>query len=467
MKLSTLFLALIFGLGLVSAPAYADSSETIKEQTTKLKDYGGVGDLESYCKSKIKVSIDEKSFSKAIALPENKDKIENLYRQCSKPIRAVKEWCAKGYKKNVQEQITSYVCRYDAGKPKMGLKKGVLTMTTDWKVEPNDWSLNAVGGVLKDGDFNVIQAALIKNDMGRIKDAMADMKRRCGHDVKWKVDWKSFSAEIDKRTGSNNLPAIWQQCSAPLMGLEAMCTNGQSDLMKSQVDSFECRFDKKTEADMVLKGKKLVLTSNFDTKGLKEWGKMLVWDTLRDGEFSVNEAAFIRDEEEHLQRLYSTLVDGKCKTKIKWAIDWKSFKGEMDKRLATGEKTSIYSACGVPLNRLADVCGSDSKNKVKKKISSYKCAYGGPKKQKLSLKKGKFEYRVDFAADDAYGAVDKFLVKKKVIKKKPAPKKLSPKELSQIRRILGEGANTQQCYKGCARRCTTQSCKNTCRSGCQ
>jgi len=347
----------------------------------------------------------------------------------------------------------------------MTLKKGVLTMTTNWEREPNDWSKISVGNVLTDGGFNLSEAALIRNDMGRIKDSNLDMKRSCKGEVKWKVDWKSFKGELDKRTGSNNLPSIWQNCYRPLEALEGLCTAGKAKLMKEQVSSFVCRFDKNSDPMMTLNGKELTLVSNFKKKAGLEGASILIGDLLRDGNFSVRQAAFIKEEEANLQRLYSNAANDKCHSKIAWSIDWKSLTGEMNKRLSKEDKTLLYASCGVPLNRLADICGSDRKNKVKAKIKSYACVFGGPKKGKLSLKRGKLQYNVDFTAEDSYGTFDKFLVKNKVVKKRPPPKKLSPKDLASIRRILGEGANTQQCYKKCARRKgarARQQCRNSC-----
>ncbi len=469
MKLSISLLTIsTLAVGFMAQPAHADSAASIiKEQTKKLEEYGGLGDVKSYCnaKSKLKVSIDAKSFSKVIGTAKYEDKASNLYSHCSKPMKALRDWCADGYDKVVREQVSSYVCRYDAGDSRISLKKGVLTMSTNWESTPNDWTKNSVGSVLKDGDFTVAQAALIRNDTDRIKDARADMKRRCKGEVKWSVDWKSFRGELDKRTKSNNLTAIWQYCNAPLEALEQLCTNDQAKLMKDQVKSFVCRYDKSSEATMTLEGKVLTLVSNFKKNAGKEGAANLVGDTLRDGDFSVRQAAFIREEEADLKRLYSSNADSKCKTKIDWSIDWQSFKGEIDKRLSKEDKTLLYASCGVPLNRLADICGSDRKNKVKAKIKSYSCVYGGPKKQRLSLKKGKLQYNVDFTAEDSYGDFDKFLVKNKVVKKRPKPKKLSPKDLASIRRILGSQANTQQCYKACARRKgarARQQCRNSC-----
>lgn len=454
-------------VGLLAPTAQADSAASIiKEQSESLAKYGGLEDLENRCKSKFKVSIDAASFSKVVGLAKNEDKVKNLYSHCSKPIRALTDWCANGYDKVVKKQVSSYVCRYDAGKPKMTLKKGVLTMTTDWEREPNDWTKNSLGNVLKDGDFSVAQAALIRNDTARIKDSRADMKRRCKGAIAWSVDWKSFKGELSKRTGSNNLPAIWQQCGAPLAALEGLCVNGQTKLMHDQVSSFVCRFDKNSEPTMTLQNNVLTLVSNFESKAGDEGAKNLVGDTLRDGDFSVRQAAFIRDEEANLQRLYGAKVDNACKSKIAWSVDWKGFVGEIDKRLSKEDRTLLYASCGVPLNRLADICGSDRKNKVKAKIKSYSCVFGGPKKQKLSLKKGQLQYHVDFTAEDSYGAFDAFLVKSKVVKKRPIPKKLSPKDLASIRRILGEGANTQSCYKACARRKGARA-KQQCRNSCQ
>jgi len=459
-------------MGLFSQSASADSAaEIIKEQTEQLN--RRLGDLENRCKTKIKASIDVKSFSKVVGLKANEEKVGNLYSHCSKPIRELTDWCANGYDKPVKEQISSYVCRYDDGKRAMSLKQGVLTMTTNWEREKHDWSKNAVGNVLSEGDFSVSQAALIRNDTGRIKSGTGDMKRSCNHSVKWKVDWKSFKGELNKRVGSNNLTQIWQQCAAPLRALELMCDNAQAELMAEQVKSFVCRFDAKADAaananaGVSLKNKVLSVSSNFAPKGgLQEWANNLVGDALRDGDFSVRQAAFMKSEEADLQRLYSSHADNKCGTKIGWSIDWKSFIGEVDKRLSKQEKTSIYASCGVPLNRLGDVCGSDRKNKVKAKVKSYTCSYGGKKKQKFALKKGKLAFHVDFSAEDSYGSFDAFLVKNKVVKKRPEPKKLSPKDLASIRRVLGGQRNTQQCYKTCARKRGARA-KQQCRNSCQ
>lgn len=457
-------------VGLLSQPAYADSAaSTIKEQTEKLQKRGGLEDLQNYCKakSKLKVSIDAKSFSKAIGNAKYEDKVEdNIYRRCSNPLTALKDWCANGYDEAVQKQVSSYVCRFDAGKQSVTLKKGVLTLTTDLEVPPHEWTKHAVGAVLKEGDFTLSQAALIRNDTKRIKSASGDMKRRCKGEVNWSVDWKSFKGELDKRTGSNNLRQVWQNCYEPLRALENLCTNAQTKLMKDQVSSFVCRYDRKSEATMTLEGKVLTLVSNFEKNAGEEAVNNLVGDTLRDGDFSVRQAAFIKAEEAQIQRLYSAEADDKCGTKIAWSVDWKSFEGEINKRLSKEDKTLLYASCGVPLNRLASICGGDRKNKVKAKIKSYSCVYGGPKKQKMALKKGKLQYNVDFTAEDSYGAFDKFLVKNKVIKKRPPPQKLSPKDLARIRRILGSQANTQQCYKACARRKGARA-KRQCRSSCQ
>lgn len=456
----------VLSLGLFHSIAHANSpASIIQAQTEELKLRGGMGDVEMYCKHKFKVSIDAASFSKVVA--KNESKAGNLARHCRNPISAVRHLCAMGYDKEVKSQISSYVCQYKEGKPKMSLKKGVLTMTTNWEREPNDWSKKAVGNVLRKGEFSVSQAALIKNDKGRIKSAMADMKRRCGHQVKWKVDWKSFEGRLNSFIADDNQTAIWQQCVEPLSALEGLCASGQAKLMKQQVSSYVCRYDKDVDANMVLKGKTLSLTSNFQPKGmgLAEWAKNLVGDTLRDGDYSVRQAGFMRNENADLQRLYSTNTDERCKTKIAASIDWKSFLGEVDKRLSKQSKTSIYDSCAVPLARLADVCGSDPKNKVKAKIKSYTCTMGGTKKRKLTLKGGNLHYYVDFRADDSYGYTDTFLVKNRVIKKKPKPKKLSPKDLAKIRQILGQGANTQSCYKSCAGRRgarARQQCRNTC-----
>ena len=465
--LATGFLATGFlATGFLAQPAFADSGASIvKEESANLAEYGGLEDLQNRCKSKFKVSIDSATFSKVAGLAKNEDKAKNLHSHCSKPMRALTDWCANGYDKVVKKQVSSYVCRYDSGEPKMALKKGVLTMTTNWEPESNNWSKDAIGNVLMDGEFSVAQSALIRNDTARIKDSRADMKRRCKGEVKWTVDWKSFKGELNKRTGSNNLPAIWEQCGAPLAALEGLCVGGQSKLMLDQVSSFVCRFDKGRDATMTLENKVLTLVSNFESKAGTEGAKNLVGDTLRDGDFSVRQAAFIRNEEKDLQRLYGERVDSACKTKIAWSIDWKGFLGEINNRLSNKDKTLLYASCGVPLNRLADICGSDRKNKVKAKVKSYKCVFGGPKKQKLTLKKGELQYHVDFTAEDSYGAFDAFLVKNKVVKKRPPPKKLSPKDLASIRRILGEGANTQSCYKACARRKgarAKQQCRNTC-----
>ena len=83
----------------------------------------------------------------------------------------------------------------------------------------------------------------------------------------------------------------------------------------------------------------------------------------------------------------------------------------------------------------------------------------------MALKKGKLQYNVDFTAVDSYGDFDKFLVKNKIVQKRPPPKKLSPKDLASIRRILGSQANSQQCYKACARRKGARA-KQQCRKGC-
>ncbi len=454
-------------IGLFPKPAQADSAASlVAEQDKKLNEYGGLGDVNMYCKHKFKVSIDAKSFSKVIGQAKNEDKAGNLYNHCSKPLTAVKDWCALGYAKEVKEQISSYVCRYSAGKPQMSLKKGVLTMTTNWEREQHDWTKQSVGNVLRKGGFTLTQAALIKNDNGRIKSANLDMKRRCKHEVKWKVDWKSFTGELNKRIEDDNRRSIWQHCLGPLAALEDMCSNNQAKLMANQVSSYVCRFDKNAGAKMVLSGKTLTFSSNMPKNGVGvEKAKELVADTLRDGAFSVRQAAFMRDEDAHLQRLYSSAADSKCSTKIAWNIDWKSLEGEVDKRLSKEDKTSIYAACGVPLDRISDVCGSDRKNKVKQKIKSYTCVLGGKGKSALALKNGKLIYAVDFGVENAYGMVDKFLVKNRVIKKKPKPKKLSPKDLAKIRRILGQGAATQGCYRRCDRvrgARAKQRCRNTC-----
>ncbi len=468
-------------VGMFSQPAYADSAASIiKEQNEKLQQYGGLGDVEMYCKHKPKASIDIKSFSKALGMKKHKGSASDLYSHCATPLKTIRDWCAEGYDKPVKEQISSYVCRYDDGPSKMTLRKGVLTMTTSWTAETahydSRWRKSAIGAVLRKGSFSLSQAALIHDDNERLKSMLLDMKRGCdGHKVKWKVDWKSFKQEIDKRVTHNGLPAthpsnnllgIWRQCLSPLTALEQLCSNGQTKLMRDQVSSFVCRFDKNAGSKMVLKDKVLTLTSDFkmDT-GPTEWGDILVGATLRDGEFSVRQAAFIRGEDADFKRLYSAKANDRCNTKIAWSIDWKSLEGEMDKRISKKDKTSIYSACGVPLDRLADVCGSDRKNKVKKKIKAYTCVFGGDKKQKLTLSRGTLQYHVDFGAKDSYGAVDTFLVKTRIVKKKPKPKKLSPKDLAKIRRILGEGANTQRCYRACDRvrgARAKQQCRNKC-----
>jgi len=241
--------------------------------------------------------------------------------------------------------------------------------------------------------------------------------------------------------------------------------------MAKQVESFVCRFDAKadanTNANVSLKNKVLSVRSNFNPKtSLQEWANNLVGDTLRDGDFSVRQAAFMRAEEASLQRLYSSHADNKCGSKIGWSIDWKSFIGEVDKRLSKQEKTSIFASCGIPLNRLGDICSSDRKNKVKAKIKNYTCSFGGAKKQKLALKKGNLAFHVDFSAEDSYGSFDAFLVKNKVVKKRPKPKKLSPKDLASIRRIMGEGVDTQRCYRACDRVRGARA-KRECRSRCQ
>jgi len=65
-------------VGLLSQPAFADSGASIvKEQSKKLAEYGALGDVKNYCnaKSKLKVSIDSKTFSKVVGLSKYEDRV--------------------------------------------------------------------------------------------------------------------------------------------------------------------------------------------------------------------------------------------------------------------------------------------------------------------------------------------------------------------------------------------------------
>ncbi|GEM_PF-7001494 len=459
-RLLLLLFALFLSSTMVSTAFAEDYSA---EQNENLKKFY-IDKIKSRCKTEFKLSVDTKSFEKALA--KDSSKKSSLFRYCGKPLDIIAEYCALGFGQKAVKKIKSYQCKYKAGEPQISLKGGVLTMTHSMGSRDKVGKIVKVklGKTLKHGKFTVAQAYLISEDEKRLKGYINDISRSCeGYKLKWKVDWKSFTPALDKRLGSNNLRAIWQECYDPVRAIMGRCNNGQTDLVKKQIKSYTCRYG---EPSMTLKGGKLVHTSDLTLEKPISWTKDHLGDVIKDGEFSARQMDFIKEENADFKRLFSDAANSACGTKIEWKIDWKSLEGEMNKRLSKEDKTSIYDACGVPMNRLSDVCRENkAAPKVKKKIKSYVCEAGG-KKPKLTLKKGKFTYKVSFGAKDVYGFVDKFLVKKKIVKKRPAPKKLSPKDLAKIRRIIGQGAKVSKCYKGCRLRCSTQSCIQKCRNRC-
>ena len=470
MRLLSVGIAVLLSANVAQANAYFD------EQDKQLQRY--LEDLKSRCKANFSAKIDRASFEKVVA-SEEKRRAENLYAHCNVPIRAITQWCANGMGDSIGKEIKSYTCRYAEGPSQASLEGSDLVVTTSWSKDGSAWSKAAqvqTGRLLRKGAFSAGQALVIRENEDRLKDLLLDLPRNCkGYELDWKVDWKSFLPLIDARLGQDPSHAIWQECYEPLRALTQRCDKGQGELVKAQVRSYVCQYDANAETELSLKEGAYVLTTNMQ-KEKRQWYADRLGDQLIDGAFvdgqalSVRQTDFMKEQDQDFKRVFADEFEYKCGAPLTWSIAWASFVNEVDKRLAKEETTSIYDACGVPINRLMDVCATDSKvaAKVKKKIKRFSCTFGGKRKRKLSLKKKTLVYRVDFGAKDAYGFVDRFLVKKRILKKRPPPKKLSADELAKIRRILGSGVSpVQRCKRACSKQCRGASNRSKCKSRCR
>lgn len=295
------------------------------------------------------------------------------------------------------------------------------------------------------------------------------IKRHCKHDVKLTVDWQSFAPQHDKRIKDSNADPLWLLCGEPLKGLGRVCDRGHSDLVQQQVKTVLCRYNAGNPASLSLKDGALMVSVRPKTRAYRGWVDEQLGGAIRAGAFTVAQADFIQEQNADFKRRFGEGITRRCGVAIPWRIEWASFTAEIEARLAKQDDTSIYDACGLPYERLGDVCEAGKASKVKKKITAYVCSFGGPGKRGLKLKGGEVRYQLDFSAKKPYVFVDKFLVKKRIIKKRPKPRKMSAK---QARALLRERVSPKQrCWRGCDRRCrhagNRSRCKSRCRGGCR
>jgi len=295
--------------------------------------------------------------------------------------------------------------------------------------------------------------------------------RYCETKIKASIDWGSFASEVRKIAKKKKVPSIFNKCGDALDHLKTLCqADGYKDNVQAQVTSYRCRYDDKTNPSVVLKGKKMIFTINWTAEGLHRLARKATEEQLRDGEYNLRQAKLIRSENGYFRKLTVTPTNKKCETKISAEIDWPSFAAEVDKRLDKNREVSIQSACSLPLQRLGAICDWDKKKPVQKKVTSYKCVFGGKKKRSIKLKKGALEYRVDFSARKNVGLVDKFLIKKRIAKKRPPVPKDADKTLRDtLREDEKNRTPAQKCQRGCSKKCSSvrARAKNACRKRCR
>ena len=126
----------------------------------------------------------------------------------------------------------------------------------------------------------------------------------------------------------------------------------------------------------------------------------VVWAGIAAG-FSLRQKKFMKQQDEYFKKEVDS-ANKKCAIALKAAIDWASFKGEMDKALDKKINYSFYGYCSSPVSNLRGMCDdADAKAEVKKKVKSYTCKFGGKGKRKMTLKGGKLTFWVDWEAANA------------------------------------------------------------------
>ena len=316
------------------------------------------------------------------------------------------------------------------------------------------------------------QQAIVDNGNKLLKRFKTDaVNRACKSKIEARIEWKGFLAEIGKTIDKDDVDDIYSYCGAPLAQLQDSCSSdGFEKNVQQQVQSYVCKLQKKGASSMSLKGKELAMTMKWQPqREHRRWAELATLATLRAGEFTLGQAKVIGAENAKFEKSAVGMMES-CGYKLTTSIEWKSFLAEVDKRVGRNNEPSIQLACGAALDGLERVCRLEKKSLVKKNVKSFVCVFGGPKKQKLSLRKGLLTYRVDLGtnAGDNTTLIRAFLVKKKIAAKKaPSPKGGA----ATLRGIVTEDNKARgsvgRCKTKCARKCSGASNKSRCHSQCR
>ena len=125
--------------------------------------------------------------------------------------------------------------------------------------------------------------------------------------------------------------------------------------------------------------------------------------------FSAGEQRLIDRETKYFNRTVKS-TNRYCGSSLKATIDWKSFQGELKRRVAGEMRYSFKGYCEYVLNTLYRYCGSNlGKQSVRAGFKSFTCKFGGVGKRKLQIQSGQATLWVDWKASNYTDFVEKHL----------------------------------------------------------
>ena len=140
-------------------------------------------------------------------------------------------------------------------------------------------------------------------------------------------------------------------------------------------------------------------------------GIMLV-NTSDAEAFSMREEAYIQKQMKYFKRGNVRYFRRHCKSNIPTVIDWKSFKGHIQRSLAGKARRSPYSFCVQSLDALRTFCREGFVPEVKQQVTKYVCKYGGKGNAKVTLRNGVLTHWIDFKMSNVHVYLEKEIGKR-------------------------------------------------------
>jgi len=122
----------------------------------------------------------------------------------------------------------------------------------------------------------------------------------------------------------------------------------------------------------------------------------------KDGDYTLAQKKFIKGSDKYFKRSVDS-YNKRCETKIDAAIVWPTWIEVVDEQIKTNRGPSIHGYCAETLDVLAYMCHNDADAKavIVRKVSSYRCEFGGEGKRAMTLSKKNLAMWVDFKAKNS------------------------------------------------------------------